>query len=103
MAALRHFLESLGPWMPRALVDSTVAENRARRLAQIAEHGLEHVRWREGIRKAEYARINAIREFAHARGCDEIGEWLALETNESIEAACTRLNAFCGVQSASMN
>jgi len=89
--------------MPAALVNSTVAASREKRLAEIEQHGLAHVRWLEEVRKAEHARIVAIRDFAGARGCPEIGDWLAFETNESAEAACARLSAFAGVYSTATN
>jgi len=92
MAELRSFLESLGDWMPKALVDSTVAASRARRLAKIKEHGLQEVQWRESISKAVHARITAIMDSAGGRRNPQIARYLAYETETSIADAVAQLS-----------
>jgi hypothetical protein len=92
MQDLRHFLEGLGDWMPKALVDSTVAESRARRLAAIAKDGLAVARQNEAIRREINTRANAILFSAGGLRNPEIANYLAWETDATPADAIAQLD-----------
>jgi hypothetical protein len=92
MLELRHFLESLGTWMPTTLIDGIVAASRARRLTAIAKDGLQEVRWRESISKAVHDRINAMMFSAGGQRNPAIAQYLAYETDAPVEVAVAQLS-----------